>query len=92
MTTYPTTRLVIVMDGGIIQAVVSDNPPEDIDIVVLDYDVEGVDEADIHLISQPADPDGRPYPDAEAYIYDVPITHAAIDIDQVFDLCDKPSA
>ncbi len=51
-------RIVIIMEGGLITALLSNMP---IDAAVIDYDAEGVDAEDIKLI-----PQGPVLPPAEA--------------------------
>ena len=48
-----TARIVVALDGGLVQGVVADRP---IQLFVVDYDVEGADQSELSLIPQ----DGRP--------------------------------
>ena len=44
-------RLVIVMEGGLIQTILSDN--QDLDVTVLDYDTEGAEPGDVICTPDP---------------------------------------
>lgn len=48
-------RILVHIDGGIVQSVSSDSPL-DAEVVVIDYDVEGADEEDLDLVPQSDDP------------------------------------
>lgn len=71
--------IAIVMEGGVIQSVVSDNPslvPANIIIKVIDYDVEGRDSR-LHVVPQD---DGTL---AEALVYEVAIEQTGISLDGI---------
>lgn len=44
-------RLAIVVEGGLVQSVISD-AAESLDVLLIDYDVEGSDESDVHDVPQ----------------------------------------
>lgn len=75
-------KLAIIMEGGLIQSVVSDDPGAITldDLLVIDYDTEGCDDADISEIRQE---DGT---FAKAYVSHFDITRATIDLDNTEDL------
>lgn len=48
------TRLIIAIEGGLVQAVCSDNPAffSNVEVVTTDYDTEGADRDEISLVKQ----------------------------------------
>lgn len=46
------TRIVIVMEGGLVQAVLTDNHPERLEIAIVDYDSDGADADEISALRQ----------------------------------------
>ncbi|CCG43218.1 hypothetical protein [Magnetospirillum molischianum] len=74
------TRLAIVIEGGVVQAVVSDAPETlgGLDIAVIDYDTDGMDDDQIVQVIQS---DGST---ASADVTHPSITKAEIGLDEVF--------
>lgn len=71
-------RLAIVLDGGLVQAVVGENLPNNLGVAIIDYDTEGVDDVDLALVRQS---DGS---DAEAIVTLSAIDPPGIDLNSVF--------
>ncbi len=46
-----TVRLVLIIEGGIVQEAFADDPNE-LEVVIVDHDVEGVDESSITIINE----------------------------------------
>lgn len=68
-----TQTIAVVMDGGIVQTVVADHPGFlHLDVIVIDYDTEGVEDESLSRIAQG---DGS-Y--VEAYTYSMPVEKAGI--------------
>ncbi len=74
-------NVAVVMDGGIIQAVVAENPElmNNINLVLMDYDTDGADEHDLVAVPQG---DGRE--EAAAYMRELDITKARIDLERAY--------
>jgi len=72
-----TIRLAVVMEGGLVQAVVS-NKPENLSVVTIDYETDGCDEIEVTQVKQS---DGS-YSDA--ICINECITEPVIDLDEVF--------
>lgn len=70
-------RVAVVLEGGIVQAVVADRLGE-IEVVVIDYDADGCDESEIARITQP---DGST---SDAWVYDCMTERPRISLDEVF--------
>lgn len=69
-------KVAIVLEGGIVQAIVSDQPEQvDVDFTVIDYDTDGVDEAELVAVPQS---DGYL---SQALAYDPGFGCADIDLD-----------
>jgi hypothetical protein len=71
-------RLAIVLDGGLVQAVVGENIPGNLGVAIIDYDTEGADDVDLARIRQS---DGS---DAEAIVTLSAIDPPGIDLNSVF--------
>ena len=71
-------RLVVVLEGGIVQAVIADRPETAPAVAVLDYDTDGYGTEDLCDIAQS---DGRL---AEALVIEHCVEPARIDLDEVF--------
>ncbi|WP_377806697.1 hypothetical protein [Azospirillum sp. A29] len=71
-------RLAIVLDGGLVQAVVGENLPGNLGVAIIDYDTEGADDVDLARIRQS---DGS---DAEAIVTLSAIDPPGIDLNSVF--------
>ena len=69
-------QLAVVMQGGLIQAIVS-HQPENIEVLSIDYDTDGYDESDLTLVKQS---DGN-Y--SQAYCVNECIQEPVIDLNQV---------
>ena len=77
-TTRPT--LAIVLEGGLVQAIVARRADKiDLDILVIDYDIEGADDDEISLVPQG---DGT---FSEACVRSTSVTPAEIDLDHIID-------
>jgi len=72
-----TNRVVVTVEGGVVQSVVADRP-EELDVVVLDYDTQGADEDAIEYIAQP---DGSK---SDAVLIPIETEHPRISLDEVF--------
>ena len=72
-----TNRVVVTVEGGVVQSVVADRPDE-LDIVVLDYDTQGADEDGIEYITQP---DGSK---SDVVVIPIETEHPHISLDEVF--------
>jgi hypothetical protein len=72
-----TNRVVVTVEGGVVQSVVADRPDE-LDVVVLDYDTQGADEDGIEYITQP---DGSK---SDAVVIPIVTEHPRISLDEVF--------
>jgi ParB-like chromosome segregation protein Spo0J len=76
-----TRRIAIVLEGGMIQSVITDDPSlRDVDVMVIDYDTDGADEQSIIHVPQP---DGHYNPMEEAYAYFETIDASALDLEDV---------
>jgi hypothetical protein len=66
----------VVLEGGLVQCVVSDNPERlpEMDLVVIDYDTDGAEEGITEV------PQGEGRPPVKAFAPSIPITRAGIDI------------
>lgn len=75
----PCSILAVVMEGGVIQAIVSHHPErfKDIDAMVIDYDTDGASKEDLVDVPQP---DGTV---AVAYVCGIEVHSASIGLDQV---------
>lgn len=75
----PCSILAVVMEGGVIQAIVSDIPErfKDIAAIVIDYDTDGASKEDLVDVPQP---DGTV---AVAYVCGIEVHSASIGLDQV---------
>jgi hypothetical protein len=75
----PCPILAVVMEGGVIQAIVSDIPErfKDIAAIVIDYDTDGASKEDLVDVPQP---DGTV---AVAYVCGIEVHSASIGLDQV---------
>lgn len=71
-------RLVVVMEGGIVQAVIANQPDTAPDIAVVDYDIDGQAPEDLCDITQS---DGSR---SKAYVVESWIEPARIDLHEVF--------
>lgn len=71
-------RFAIVIEGGIVQAVVTDRPDIAPSVAVIDYDTEGFEPEDLHHITQS---DGSK---VKALVVEHCVELAAIDLDEVF--------
>ncbi len=71
-------RLAVVIEGGLVQAVVSDRPEAAPSVAVIDYDTDGFETDELHHITQS---DGSK---AEALVVEHYVESAAIDLDEVF--------
>lgn len=70
----------VVVEGGIVQDVVSDDPAHvGLQYTMIDYDVEGADVDDLRLIRQS---DGEAVP---AYVGEGTVQHALIRVDETGD-------
>lgn len=69
-------KVAVVMDGGLVRCIVSDNPERlsPMDIVVIDYDTDGDEEGVVNV------PQGRDRQSEEAYATGFEVTKAEIDI------------
>ena len=76
MTKKPT--LVIVLEGGVIQDIVSNAPDSFDNIVVIDYDTDGADPAELTDV-----PQGDHYPDQPAHVWQTAASMSGIDITEV---------
>ena len=75
-----TKRIAVVLEGGLVQAVVTDDPAlRGIDVFVIDYDTEGCDETELCQVRQS---DGGT---AAARVYAEGVGTAAIDLKAVDD-------
>ena len=72
-----TNRVVVTVENGVVQSVVADRPDE-LDVVVLDYDTQGADEDAIEYILQP---DGSK---SDAVLIPIETEHPRISLDEVF--------
>ena len=72
-----TNRVVVTVEGGVVQSVVADRPAE-LDVVVLDYDTQGAGEDAIEYITQP---DGSK---SDAEVIPIETEHPRISLDEVF--------
>lgn len=84
-------RLAVVLEGGIVQSVVGQNVPDDIDLAIVDYDTDGADAEDLTPVRQA---NGS---EASAIVSSPRIDDPVIDLDSVFadekdadDLGDQP--
>jgi hypothetical protein len=76
-------RIAIIMDGGLIQDIVSDCPEllqDDIQVFVADYDIEMCDEDAENLMEITQDEEGKK---ATAYVYETQISEAQINLDEL---------
>ncbi len=71
-------RLVVVIEGGLVQTVVADRPEAAPAVAVIDYDAEGFEPEDLRHITQS---DGSK---AKALVVEHCVESAAIDLDEVF--------
>lgn len=71
-------RLVVVIEGGLVQAVVADRPDVAPAVAVIDYDTEGFEPEDLRHITQS---DGSR---AKALVVEHCVEPAAIDLDELF--------
>lgn len=71
-------RLVVVIEGGLVQAVVTDRPDTAPAVAVIDYDTEGFEPEDLRHITQS---DGSK---AKALVVEHCVEPAAINLDEVF--------
>lgn len=72
--------LAVVLEGGVVQSVVSDRPEElHAELMVIDYDSQGMDEQDLSQIPQS---DGEM---AQAWVYSPDLDKATIDLDGIID-------
>ena len=76
--TKPCSRLVIVMEGDMIQSIISDNPGSAPDIAIVDYDAYGCESDELRDIAQG---DGS---QSLAHVTDRYVEEADIDLDSVF--------
>ncbi len=72
------SRLAVVMEGGIVQAVIADRPAASPAVAVVDYDIEGQAPEDLCDITQS---DGS---HSKAYVVEPSVEPARIDLDEVF--------
>lgn len=73
-------QLAVVLEGGVVQSIVSDRPDEvNADVMVIDYDTEGSDEEGKSYVRQ----DDGSY--AEAWVYSHGIGKATIGLDDILD-------
>jgi len=76
--------IVIVLDGGLVSAVVADEPMPDLQIVVIDYDTDGAEKEDILRVPQCSPhEEGKVYYDAQATGHMIEVTKAGIGIQSV---------
>jgi hypothetical protein len=78
-TPVPEPRIVIVVEGGLVQGVISDHVAHAPKVAVLDYDIEGCDDTVLTYLTQP---NGDRVP---AFVAQEFITGAAINLDEVFE-------
>lgn len=71
-------RLAIVIEGGLVQAVVSDQPDVAPSVAVINYDTDGFEADELHRITQS---DGNM---SEALVVEHYVEPAAIDLDELF--------
>ncbi|MEW5756454.1 MAG: hypothetical protein AB1810_09120 [Pseudomonadota bacterium] len=71
-------RLVVIIEGGLVQAVVADRPDVAPAVAVIDYDTEGFEPEDLRHITQS---DGSK---AKALVVEHRVEYAAIDLEEVF--------
>ena len=76
--TKPCSRLVIVMEGDMIQSIISDNPESAPEIAIVDYDTYGCESEELRHIAQG---DGS---QSLAHVTDRYVEEADIDLDSVF--------
>ena len=74
----PCTRLAIVLEGGIVQAVIADQPDVAPDVAVVDYDTDGYEPDELRHISQS---DGS---QSIALVVEHYVEPAGINLDEVF--------
>jgi hypothetical protein len=69
----------IIIEGGLVQDIVSDDPAmfRDVDFLVIDYDTEGAEPEDVYDLAQPSG--GT----ATAFVGWRGVTRARIDLDQI---------
>lgn len=72
-------RIVIVMDGGLVQSIIADRPSE-VDIAVVDYDTDGAYDFELSMVPQGF---GREEP---AYVCRFEAEDSDIGVDDVFRL------
>lgn len=72
------SRLAVVMEGGIVQAVIADQPETAPAVAVIDYDIDGYEAEDLRDITQS---DGRK---AKALAVEHYVEPTRIDLDEVF--------
>ncbi|WP_419606790.1 hypothetical protein [Thiolapillus sp.] len=77
-TTKPCSRLVIVMEGDMIQSIISDNPESAPEIAIVDYDTYGCESGELRDITQG---DGS---QSLAHVTERYVEEADIDLDSVF--------
>lgn len=78
-------RLAVVLDGGLVQAVVGENVPVDLEVAIIDYDTLGAEDSDLMSVRQS---DGST---AEAVVALQPIERPGIDLNSVFNQPDVPA-
>ncbi|MBB3268822.1 hypothetical protein FHW79_006498 [Azospirillum sp. OGB3] len=78
-------RLAVVLDGGLVQAVVGENVPVDLEVAIIDYDTLGAEDSDLMSVHQS---DGST---AEAVVALQSIERPGIDLNSVFNQPDVPA-
>lgn len=77
--------IAVILDGGLVQCVVSDDPAEvGKEVQVIDYDTEGADFADDKLVVVPQNDGSKEI----AFLHTAEILKAGIDLDGVRELTD----
>ena len=78
MSDMPCERLAIVLEGGIVQGIVTDRPGSAPAVAVIDYDAEGFEDEELRPITQA---DGKII---NALVIEHSVGFAGIDLDEVF--------
>lgn len=72
------TRIVVVIEGGVVQAVISDSETPGVNVAIIDYDVEGVPEVELTTFHSTVD-DRQ----STAYVIEHRVEEAKINLDEV---------
>lgn len=88
----PTPILAIVIEGGCISDIVSNRPElfANVDVLTIDYDVEGIEEDRLIAILQPSG--GAEFPSEDAFVRDQSVDRAKIDLAAVATALDAREA